>query len=206
MAQESVTVRVWSQSTDPYPGGLNVTLFEDGPSSTRFRSVFPHVGFGPSTSAADTILGVAEGETVYARYIDTSGGEERIASAVWRSNTLFIEFLMPSSTFGGGDTFRCDLQFTNAGDTVQVDLYVLLDVFGTFFAYPTWQNISEGLPKDTTFIPGDEQGTIQIMPPFTMPAVGASGPYYFYGAMFSAGQLSIDSLLADVAVIAFYFE
>jgi len=119
---------------------------------------------------------------------------------------MFIQFLMPGTTFSEGDIFSCDLQFTNAGDTIQVDLYVLLDVFGEFFAYPTWQNINEGLPKDTTFIPGDEEGIIQILPPFTMPAMGPSGPYYFYGAMFDAGELTIDSLVADVAVTEFYFE
>ncbi|HPQ41410.1 MAG TPA: hypothetical protein PLV45_13635 [bacterium] len=206
MVQETVQVRVWSQNTDPYPGGLTVTLYEDGPSNTRFRSIFPHVRFGSETRPADNILGVTEGETVYVRYIDATTAEERLDSAVWRSNTMFIQFLMPGTTFSEGDIFSCDLQFTNAGETIQVDLYVLLDVFGVFFAYPTWQNISEGLPKDTTFIPGGEQGVIQILPPFTMPAVGQSGPYYFYGAMFAAGELTIESLVADVAVAAFYFE
>lgn len=204
--QESIDVQVWSQTTDPYPGGLTITLYEDGLSSYYFRSIYPHLRFGPESRPEDGIIGVTEGETVYVRYLDITTNTERIASATWRSVTLHIEFMMPQETFGEGDMFSCDLVFNNGGETVQVDVYVLLDVYGELFAYPTWQNINEGLPSDTTFIPGNETGYINIFAPFAMPPVSPSGPYYLYGAMFSAGQLTVESLVSDVAVTEFYLE
>ncbi|MCD4653587.1 hypothetical protein K8T06_06595, partial [bacterium] len=181
--QETVEVRVWSQTTDPYPGGLTLTLYENGTSSVLFRSVFPHVGFGPVTRLADNIIGVTEGETVYVRYIDATTAEERIDSAVWSSTTLHLEFLMPGTYFGEGDIFSCDLQFTNSGSAVQVDLYILMDIYGEYFAYPTWQNISEGLPGEMMLVSEGEQGVVHIFPIFKIPPVSAARPFYFYAAM-----------------------
>jgi len=203
LVQETVEVRVWSQHTDPYPAGLTVTLYEDGFSSNRFNSIYPHVGFGASSRPADNILGVTEGETIFVRYIDSTTSQELVSSAIWRSNSLYLEFLMPGTSFGEGDSFKCDLQFTNAVETVQVDLYVLLDVYGEFFVYPTWQSIDEGLPFDTSFIPGEEQGLFTIFAEFFMPAVSPSGPFYFYGAMFESGELTVETLLSNVAIAEF---
>ena len=117
-----------------------------------------------------------------------------------------VEFAMPLETYSEGDLFRCDLNFSNGGETVQVDLYVLLDVFGQYFCFPGWQSIDNGLTKERTFIPGEEQGTIGIMPEFTVPPVSPIGPLYFYGCMFSAGELSIEAMLSNLAMAEFYFD
>ncbi len=204
--QETVEIRVWSHSTDPFPGGLTVTLYETAPSSPIFRTIVPHVGFGPQTIPGDNIIGVTEGEMVYARYVDVSTGEEKIAVAQWQSDSLHLEFVMPQTHFREGDLFWCDLHFNNPGSTVQVDMYILLDVYGEFFCYPTWEHIDHGLPYERTFIPGGESGTMTVMPPFNTPDVYPMGPFHFYAAMFTAGELTIEELISNVPLGEFYFE
>lgn len=206
MAQETVDVHVWSQQTDPYPGGLVITLYETTPSSRIFRSIIPHVGFGPSTIPGDTVIGVTPGERVFARYLDLSSGQEKIATTEWHVETLQIEFQMPATHFGEGDLFWCDLNYSNQGETVQVDLYILLDVYGDFFCYPAWQSINDGLPFERMTIAEGEEDVITVLPAFVMPAVSPMGPFYFYAAMFSAGELSVDSLVSGVGIAEFYFD
>lgn len=206
LVQETVNVYVWSQQTDPYPGGLIVTLYETGTSSRTFRSIVPHIGFGPATLPSETIIGVTHGERVFARYLDKSSGEERIASTEWYDETLNLELEMSAKSFGTGDMLWCDLHYTNGGKTVKVDLYVLLQVFDEFFSYPTWPNLNTDLTYETMTIAAGEEDTITIIPAFEMPPVDPFGPMYFYAAMFSAGQLDIDALVTNVDIAEFYFH
>ncbi len=206
LVQETVNVYVWSQQTDPYPGGLVVTLYETGTSSRTFRSIVPHIGFGPATLPSENIIGVTDGERVFARYLDKSSGEERIAAAQWFDETLSLDLQMPAKSFGTGDMLWCDLYYTNTGKTVNVDLYVLLQVFDEFFSYPTWPNLNSDLTYETMTIAAGQEGTVSIIPAFEVPPISPFGPIYFYAAMFSAGHLDIDSLVTNVDIAEFYFH
>ena len=78
-----------------------------------------------------------------------------------------------------------------------VDLYVLLDVFGEYWSYPSWANVSTGIDFETMTVPSGSD-TIEIIPSFNMPPVPDVGPLYFYGAMFESGYLDLDHLVFGV--------
>ena len=112
---------------------------------------------------------------------------------------------MPGSTFAQGSTCSLDLDVTNPGNSRNVDLYVLLDVYGDFWSYPSWQHISEGLDYETqSVLPGGHE--LELIPEFTMPAVSATGPLYFYAAMFEPGTLSLETLVSNGAVWEFHLQ
>ncbi len=206
-AQQQLDVRVWSES-DPYPSGINVTLYETGLSSDTFQSVYPHVSFSETAGDDDEdMIFVEDGDLVYARYIDENPVGERIASAQWfASQGITLELVMPDDRFGDGELCYLNMNFTNSGDTQEVDLYALLNVFGDYFCYPSWQNINLGLDHDDMFVPADYQGTLELIEEFAMPPVDPVGPLFFHAAMFQDGQLTLETLAADPDSFEFYLE
>ncbi|MBN2055569.1 hypothetical protein JW905_11640 [bacterium] len=202
--QEQIDVWVWSQS-DPYPSGISVTLYETSLSSDTFQSVYPHVGFTDAASDdMENLIHVADNDPVYARYLDDSPVGEHIASARWHAyQGISITLEMPSHSISDGDQCWLNLDFSNSGDTSQVDLYVLLDVFGSYFAYPSWNAIDLGLDHGDLFIPGAYQDTIEVLDPFTMPPVDPVGPLFFHAAMFEDGELTIDTMISNLSTWEF---
>ena len=80
--------------------------------------------------------------------------------------------------------------------SVSVDLYVLLDVFGSLYAYPSWSPISGGLDYQTVEV-ASGAGQLPIIPEFIMPPTGPLGPLYFYAAMFYEGYLDLGHLASN---------
>ena len=118
---------------------------------------------------------------------------------------ISISLLMPDDTFSEGDLCSLNLQVSNPGAEQEVDLYLLLDVFGDFWSYPSWQHISAGLDHQAVTVPAGES-TLELIPQFAMPAVSPAGPLYFYAAMFVPGTLSLETLVSNGAVIEFFLE
>jgi hypothetical protein len=112
---------------------------------------------------------------------------------------------MPASHFASGDLCALDLESTNAGCQQTTDLYVLLDVYGDFWSYPSWQHISKGLDYEQMAVPIGEV-TIPLIPEFTMPPVSPAGALYFYAAMFEPGTLSLETLVSNGSLWEFYLE
>jgi hypothetical protein len=113
---------------------------------------------------------------------------------------------MPAEKFTDGDPCRLDLLVSNPGTATEVDLYLLLDVFGRFFAYPSWQEITSGLDWERMELPAGMEDTLSIIPEFTMPPVPPAGPLFFYAAMFEAGLLDLEHLASNGSVWAFSLE
>ncbi len=128
-----------------------------------------------------------------------------VYTASFGEGIFSLDFEIPANEFREGDTFFLNLNAGNSSETaVETDLYVLLDVYGEFFAYPTWLNIGEGLPKTELSLSPVSLETMNIMPSFTMPAVPDSGPYYFYCAAFEPGTLAGDTIMGNVDIAEFY--
>ena len=109
---------------------------------------------------------------------------------------------MPAEQFGGGDACYLMLFAANAGATQSADLYVLLDVFGAYWSYPSWQPLDVGLDYEAITVPAGDS-SVTLIPEFTMPAVSPCGPLYFYAAMFEPGTLSLETLVSNGAVCEF---
>ena len=109
---------------------------------------------------------------------------------------------MPATHFGEGDQCALDLAMDNPGTARAVDLYVLLDVFGAYWCYPSWQSLDVGLDYEAVTVPAGDS-SITLISQFAMPAVSPCGPLYFYAAMFAPGTLSLETLLSNGAVYEF---
>ena len=113
---------------------------------------------------------------------------------------------MPAESFGAGDQCQLQLKIVNEGPARVVDLYILLDVFGAYWSYPSWVPLNDGLDYATTTVEAGLDAEWEIIPAFIMPAVSPAGPLYFYAAMFAVGELDLDHLVSNGAVYTFYLE
>jgi hypothetical protein len=118
---------------------------------------------------------------------------------------LMLSLTMPGSSFGEGDTCSLGLDINNGMGAVDVDLYVLLSFGDQFWAYPSWENISQGLDFESMSVAAGTS-SLEIIPTFTMPAVPPAGPFTFYAAMFEQGTPTTDTLLSSVATYTFSLE
>ena len=113
---------------------------------------------------------------------------------------------MPGTTFGSGDSCWLRLIIQNPGTDRDTDLYILLDVFGDYWSYPSWRPLAEGLDFQYMALTPFETGTLAIIEPVTMPPVEPLGPLYFYAAAFRAGELSLDALVSNGEMLTFALE
>lgn len=122
----------------------------------------------------------------------------------FRDSVFTMTFEMPAQQFRQGDTFYLNLYLMNAtAGTVDADLYVLLEAYGEFFAYPTWDTIHEGLPKTEISVPAGSIDPMSIIPAFTMPAVPNAGPFSFFCAAFEPGTLAVETLIGNFDMAVF---
>ena len=112
---------------------------------------------------------------------------------------------MPATTFAEGDPCGLDLAISNDGTTQSADLYVLLDVFGAYWSYPSWQALDAGIDFEAVTVTAGDS-SLTLISSFTMPAVSPCGPLYFYAAMFAPGTLSLETLVSNGAVWEFHLE
>jgi hypothetical protein len=105
------------------------------------------------------------------------------ASPTPGSGGLTIAMEMPATFYRPGMTFSLDAVITNGGTNSQTGpLFVILEVFGTYYFYPSWTH--EGIDYSTeTFAPGENPLT--IIPAFTWPDTGQTSVsgLVFYGAV-----------------------
>lgn len=134
---------------------------------------------------------------VISRQVSLEPGEVYTVSF---SDTVFtMTFEMPGLRFRGGDTVYLNLYLVNpTAVAVDADLYVLMEVYGEFFAYPTWENIDEGLPKTEISVLAGSIDPKSLIPAFTMPTVANAGPFYFYCAAFEPDTLAVETLIGNV--------
>jgi hypothetical protein len=120
---------------------------------------------------------------------------------------IVIELEMPAQVFSGGDPCYLSLLIQNPGTARTVDVYCLLAVGGSFWAYPSWQEIGQGLDYETWTITAGEDSSNALIPQFDLPEnLPAGGPFHFYAAMFEEGYLDLDHLASNGAVWEFSFE
>ena len=105
-----------------------------------------------------------------------------------------------------GDDCYLNLLVQNPGTARTVDLYVLLEAYGEYFAYPSWTEVDDGIDFNRLEFPAGAEQTLRLVPPFTMPPVSPAGPFHFYAAMFERGFLDLDHLASNGAVWEFRLE
>ena len=116
-----------------------------------------------------------------------------------------ISQAMPAQSFSEGDSCYLLLQTSNLGAPRNADLYVLLDVFGEYWCYPSWQPLDLGLDFEVVTVPAGDSD-LTLIPEFTMPTVSPIGPLHFYAALFEPGYLDLEHLASNGAAYEFSLE
>jgi hypothetical protein len=118
---------------------------------------------------------------------------------------LAIEFIMSNARFLPFEQCWINLRVKNMTSASQkADLYILLEVFGQYFCYPSWVDLNEGLDRQSIAIPSEYEGDFPVLPAFAMPECASAGPFHFYGLSFSEGKLSIDEVTSNLAISELY--
>ncbi len=120
--------------------------------------------------------------------------------------TLVFDLDMGAYSFAGGDTCYLDLDTVNSGTALSADLYVILEVYGMYWFYPSWSSLDQGIDYEPRDFPFDEPETLVIIPVFTMPDVSSAGPFHFFAAAFLPDTLSVDTMVSNLASVEFYLE
>ncbi|GEM_PF-2230753 len=112
---------------------------------------------------------------------------------------LTIDIVLNASDYSGGDPMTVDVDFAYSGDDRTADFYLLLEVYGSYYFYPSW-----GLEMDhqTMQFDGMQSFRVPILN-FVLPTpLGEAGPFAFYGAVFDAGSFD---LVSNVSSESFSF-
>ncbi len=115
-----------------------------------------------------------------------------------------LELIMNDTHLSAGDRFLLDMRVSNREpDTITGDVYILLDVAGSFFCWPSWRPIAEGLDKRIYVIAPGTSATGTILD-FTWPTVdGSMTGLHFFGAMFRHDSFD---LLGNPCVVDWEFN
>jgi len=116
----------------------------------------------------------------------TSGGD-----------AFVMDLRLNQELFNEGDLFLLELDVSRTGNTVTVDQYLILDVYGLFFYGPAWQNTLDFETK--TYYDG-YSGTTEIFR-FTWPSVDghATGLFFYAGCLYTGTA----DLIGNVDIVSF---
>ncbi len=103
-----------------------------------------------------------------------------------------IQLLLNGTVFSADDLFHLEMNVVNdTSSTVDVDVYVLLDVYGVYFCWPSWTNLSTGLDYRQYRITPQQLRHEEIFQ-FVWPTVsGSAENLHFIGAAFNQGSFDI---------------
>jgi hypothetical protein len=101
---------------------------------------------------------------------------------------LGLELILPAEMFHPGETFYLDAVLRNGGPEIPgVQAYIVLDVWGELFFWPSWSHYSEETGEGIDFVALDLPVGVfsaRIIDAFAWPETGASGSdLWFYGAI-----------------------
>jgi carboxypeptidase T len=99
--------------------------------------------------------------------------------------------------FEEGENFLLECEILRYGQTITVEQYIILDVYGLYFFWPSW---SETLDKENHTFPGGYHETSTILE-FVWPMVGghASGIYFYAGCLYPGTE----QLVGNVSFVEF---
>jgi hypothetical protein len=83
------------------------------------------------------------------------------------------------------------------------DAYLLLDVYGNFWCWPSWQTLDTGIDKKTISVDAESSYHEEVLE-FDWPSgVGSADQLFFYGAIFAPGTFD---LIGDFQTVQFSYN
>lgn len=91
-----------------------------------------------------------------------------------------------------GDRFFLHMTLGNSTSTrIELDAYILLDVYGNFWSWPDWIPIAQGLGNKSYDLEALESAEETVLE-FNWPSgTGSASGLYFYGASFTRGTFDL---------------
>ncbi len=116
---------------------------------------------------------------------------------------LGLRLMLDDTLLMEGNRFYLHFNLWSEGQTMDTDVYILLDVYGQYWSWPSWKFIDDGLDFSSFSVQPDEllhQDVLDII----WPAIGnAASGLYFYGASFEADSFTF---IGDIQVIEFGYQ
>lgn len=98
-----------------------------------------------------------------------------------------VDVVLNQRLYRANDAFNATCVITNPGAQRTVDLFILLDVYGTFFFWPAF---SSEVSFETQTMAAQDQYELAILPEFAWPTgVGSADGIVFWGALIEQGNL-----------------
>ncbi len=116
-----------------------------------------------------------------------------------------MQLILNGDSFTYRDRFYLHYYMHNPETTAySADVYILLDVYGTFWCWPSWIQLDDGLDLKRNISVAPQSSYHEIVLDFIWPETDsrASG-IYMYGALFEPGTLDIDTLIGEIQVVTF---
>ncbi|HPQ42258.1 MAG TPA: hypothetical protein PLV45_17945, partial [bacterium] len=114
---------------------------------------------------------------------------------------ISVTLNLSESIFHAGDTFLLECDCYNPGYDAQVDRYIILDVYGLYFFWPSWGPVVD---HDTCNLTGGTHSVTEIMN-FVWPSginQSAQGIHFWAGLMWPGTNM----MAADIASVTFGYE
>lgn len=110
---------------------------------------------------------------------------------------VVLDLILNSDYFRPNDLFELLYSIVNPGPALEVELYIILDVYGIYFFYPTW---TQDLDNELVDLPAYDSTTETVLS-FTWPAgAGSANDIMFWGGMLEPGTVN---LVGDIDYVSF---
>ena len=108
-------------------------------------------------------------------------------------DAIGLDLILEDRDLVQGDEFYLHYYLDNSSsDAYTADVWILMDVLGEYYCYPTWVNINSGVDYLENKLVASHGLYHEDILKFEWPAVdGALGGLFFYGASFDAGTFNI---------------
>lgn len=102
-------------------------------------------------------------------------------------NETAVDVVLNQRRYAEGDTFSSECVISNPGDPRTLDLFILLDVYGSFYFWPTFDS---SVSFNTLNLQANDSMVQDILPDFVWPAgVGSADGIMIWGALIEQGVL-----------------
>ncbi|MCD4652319.1 hypothetical protein K8T06_00095 [bacterium] len=116
---------------------------------------------------------------------------------------LGIRLMLDDVLLKENDRFYLHFDLWSAEQAMDMDIYILLDTYGLYYAWPSWVSLETGIDSKTFSVLPDELYHHDVLD-FIWPAVGGSASgFYFYGASFESGSFDF---IGDIQAIRFSYQ
>jgi phosphatidylserine/phosphatidylglycerophosphate/cardiolipin synthase-like enzyme len=138
----------------------------------------------------DENLLIIESAEVAARYEEEF---ERCFYGASPTGEPALDLRLNQEVFAGGDDMTLTAFVLNPGDTREVDLYVILDLYtgADFYTWPGWAHnpweSGGGVPHETTLAIHRQRSTISVLDLRLPDPLPPAGPYAFWGMVSDVG-------------------